>query len=75
MMQGVDVGSASWPARSAPTAFRNGLIIETSGAHDEVVKVLAPLTTPGRSSCAKGLAILEQAAQDCTADETKIAAE
>jgi diaminobutyrate-2-oxoglutarate transaminase len=25
-------------------AFERGLIIETSGAHDEIVKILAPLT-------------------------------
>ena len=40
--------------------FASGLIIETSGAHDEVVKVLAPLTIP-EEQFAEGLDILEAA--------------
>ncbi len=73
MMQGVDVGSGELAAAICAEAFRNGLVIETSGAHDEVVKVLAPLTTP-KAQLREGLNILEQAAQGCTAT-AKIAAE
>ncbi|MFC4351713.1 diaminobutyrate--2-oxoglutarate transaminase [Fodinicurvata halophila] len=65
MMQGVDVGSGELAEDICAEAFRNGLIIETSGSHDEVVKVLAPLTTPMEQFKA-GLDILEQAALSCT---------
>lgn len=45
MMRGIDVGSGDAAAVITAAAFDRGLIIETSGAHDEIVKVLAPLTT------------------------------
>ena len=60
MMQGIDVGSGEMAAAICATCFERGLIIETSGAHDEVVKVLAPLTIP-QEQFAAGLDILEQA--------------
>ncbi|MGY6547579.1 MAG: diaminobutyrate--2-oxoglutarate transaminase [Roseinatronobacter sp.] len=60
MMQGVDVGSGDLAADICSTAFEHGLIIETSGAHDEVVKVLAPLTIP-QEQFAAGLDILDAA--------------
>lgn len=44
LMQGVDVGSGELAGEICARAFAKGLIIETSGAHDEVVKILAPLT-------------------------------
>ncbi len=62
MMQGVDVGSGELAEAICAEAFRNGLVIETSGADDEVVKVLAPLTTPMEQFRA-GLATLEAAAE------------
>ena len=60
MMQGIDVGSGDMAAEVCATCFEHGLIIETSGAHDEVVKVLAPLTIP-QEQLAGGLDILEAA--------------
>ncbi len=72
MMQGVDVGSGELADAICAEAFRNGLVIETSGAHDEVVKCLAPLTTP-MDQFREGLAILEAAAATCT--KSHIAAE
>ena len=45
-MQGIDVGPAGTAAEICRRAARAGLIIESAGPHDEVVKVLAPLTTP-----------------------------
>ncbi|MGR3571958.1 diaminobutyrate--2-oxoglutarate transaminase [Brevirhabdus sp.] len=60
MMRGIDVGSGDLAGRICATCFEEGLIIETSGAHDEVVKVLAPLTTPD-ALMERGLAILEAA--------------
>tara|TARA_R110000868_G_scaffold193476_1_gene438442 strand:+ start:593 stop:1867 length:1275 start_codon:yes stop_codon:yes gene_type:complete len=44
MFRGVDVGSGELAEEICRECFENGLIIETSGAHGEVVKVLAPLT-------------------------------
>ena len=73
MMQGVDVGSGELAGDVCARAFDKGLIIETSGAHDEVVKVLAPLTIP-EETLRKGLNILLDAVRDATVN-TKIAAE
>lgn len=44
MFRGVDVGSGELADEICRECFANGLIIETSGAFGEVVKVLAPLT-------------------------------
>lgn len=60
MMRGLDVGSGARAARICKTAWHDGLIIETSGPDDEVVKVLAPLTTP-IPVLEEGLAILDAA--------------
>ena len=60
MMRGIDVGSGALAEAVCAECFEHGLIIETSGAHDEVVKVLAPLTIPDEQF-ARGLDILERA--------------
>ena len=73
LMQGVDVGSGDLASDICARCFEHGLIIETSGAQDEVVKVLAPLTTP-TATFQKGLEILLDATRAATAN-TKIAAE
>jgi diaminobutyrate-2-oxoglutarate transaminase len=73
MMQGVDVGSGDLAGAICADCFERGLIIETSGAHDEVVKVLAPLTIPMEQLKA-GLDILEAATRAQTQSH-KIAAE
>ena len=73
MMQGVDVGSGELAASICAQAYQNGLIIETSGPDDQVVKVLAPLTTP-EATFRKGLGILRDAVRDVTTS-TKMAAE
>ncbi|MEC3860435.1 diaminobutyrate--2-oxoglutarate transaminase [Mesobacterium sp. TK19101] len=74
LMQGVDVGSGELAGAICSRAFENGLVIETSGNEDQVVKVLAPLTTP-KATFAKGFDILLAAARDVLAAPTKIAAE
>jgi diaminobutyrate-2-oxoglutarate transaminase len=63
MMRGIDVGSGELAETICERCFAQGLIIETSGAHDEVVKVLAPLTI-GREIFERGLDILEAAVAD-----------
>src|SRR5690606_22807646 len=73
-MQGVDVGSGELAAAICAECFERGLIIETSGAHDEVVKVLAPLTIE-KETLAKGLDILEGAVAAHVAPSSRLAAE
>jgi diaminobutyrate-2-oxoglutarate transaminase len=63
MMQGISVGSGELAEEICRLSFERGLIVETSGAHDEVIKILAPLTTP-TSLLERGLGILERAAAD-----------
>lgn len=60
MMRGIDVGSGELASAITSAAFDRGIIIETSGAYDEVVKVLAPLTIDD-DVLANGLVILEEA--------------
>ncbi len=74
MMQGVDVGSGDLAADICARCFERGLVIETSGAHDEVVKVLAPLTIP-QAQLEAGLEIIATAVQDALTETTRIAAE
>lgn len=73
LMQGVDVGSGELAGEICARAFRKGLVIETSGSEDQVVKVLAPLTTPDEL-LRKGYDILLAAAREVTAT-TEFAAE
>ncbi len=63
MMKGVDVGSGELAGAICARAFELGLIVETSGAHDEVVKILAPLTTP-EPLFDEGFGMLGQAVRD-----------
>ncbi|MCB1405412.1 MAG: diaminobutyrate--2-oxoglutarate transaminase [Rhodobacteraceae bacterium] len=75
LMQGVDVGSGALAAAICARCFEKGLIIETSGNADQVVKVLAPLTTPS-ATFREGLAILNVATAEVLASQdTQIAAE
>ncbi|MCJ2187161.1 diaminobutyrate--2-oxoglutarate transaminase [Novosphingobium beihaiensis] len=60
MMRGINVGSGDVAEKITGTCFAEGLIIETSGAHDEIVKVLAPLVIDDDTFQA-GLDILEEA--------------
>lgn len=73
MMRGVDVRCGDLAGKICARAFEQGLIIETSGSEDQVVKVLAPLTTPDEM-LQRGLTILINAAQDVTGGQ-KFAAE
>jgi diaminobutyrate-2-oxoglutarate transaminase len=74
MMRGIDVGSGEIAARITAAAFDCGLIIETSGAHDEIVKVLAPLTIDD-AAFAQGLDILEDCVRQALAAAYGVAAE
>jgi diaminobutyrate-2-oxoglutarate transaminase len=46
MFRGINVGTGDLASAICKHCYEHGLIIETSGGHDEVVKVLAPLTIP-----------------------------
>ena len=63
MMQGLDVGSGELAARIARRCFEEGLVIETAGNRGQVLKVLAPLTTPD-DLLDEGLQMLERSAKD-----------
>ena len=60
MMQGLDVRHGDVAAKVSRQAGDGGLIVETSGPDDEVVKVFAPLTTPDEL-LVRGLDVLEEA--------------
>lgn len=60
MMLGIDMGCGKTAAAICKACFAEGLIIETSGSHDEVIKILAPLTIP-REQFSAGLDTLETA--------------
>ncbi len=72
MMQGITVGSGVLAGAICAAAFERGLIIETSGANDEVVKFLGPLTTAD-AVLDEGLDMLEAAVGE--ASKTHKAAE
>jgi diaminobutyrate-2-oxoglutarate transaminase len=60
MMVGIDAGSGENAAAICKACFAKGLIIETSGSFDEVVKVLCPLTI-SLDQLTAGLDIMESA--------------
>lgn len=74
LMRGVDVGSGELASEICARAYETGLVIETSGNEDQVVKVLAPLTTP-EQTLRKGFDILLTAVNDVMANKTRFAAE
>ena len=60
LMQGLNCARGDLAAAIAAECFRRGLIIETSGAHDEVLKILCPLTIE-HETLKEGLNILTEA--------------
>jgi diaminobutyrate-2-oxoglutarate transaminase len=66
MMRGIDVGSGEMATAVTNAAFARGIVIETSGAYDEVVKILAPLTIDD-TVFAAGLDILEESVRTAIA--------
>ncbi|ESX45206.1 diadenosine tetraphosphatase [Mesorhizobium sp. LSHC424B00] len=60
MMRGIDLKSGEVAGQVIRTAFQRGLIVETSGPKDEVVKCLPPLVI-GEDQLSQGLDILEGA--------------
>ncbi|WP_411712679.1 diaminobutyrate--2-oxoglutarate transaminase [Lentibacillus cibarius] len=58
LMQGIAIGKPELADAICAEAFQRGLIVETSGPEDEVVKFLPPLNID-KQGLEKGLAILE----------------
>lgn len=74
MMRGIDLKSGEIATAVTVGCFERGLIIETSGAHDEIVKVLAPLVIDDALLSA-GLDILEICIREALAVHYGVAAE
>lgn len=74
MMRGISTGSGELAGAVTAACFDAGLIIETSGAHDEVIKVLAPLVIDD-ATLGVGLDILETQVRDAMAADYAVAAE
>ena len=73
MMQGVEIESGELADAICSACFAAGLVIETSGARGEVVKVLCPLTIED-GELKRGLEILEGAIAKIEAKTENIAA-
>ena len=63
MIQGIEFADKSAAAKISREAFRQGLMIETSGPDDEVVKCLPPLTI-SEEGLTKGLEILQSSVRN-----------
>jgi len=63
MVWGLDVGCGEFASLVSKTAFRRGLIIETCGAHDQVLKLLPPLTI-SPEELAFGLRIMAESIEE-----------
>ncbi|UFJ41183.1 diaminobutyrate--2-oxoglutarate transaminase [Brevibacillus humidisoli] len=64
LMQGISVGVDGLADKICSEAFKRGLIMETSGAKSEVMKVMPPLTIDAEG-LQKGLSILEESIKAC----------
>ena len=71
MFQGIDVGRGELASAICRQAFANGVIVETSGPRDEVIKILAPLTTPDHLLVA-GLERVLEAARTVVTDQPEL---
>lgn len=60
MMQGISFEKAELGNKMAQICFENGLMVETSGIDDQVLKLLPPLTI-SKEELAKGLSVIAKA--------------
>jgi diaminobutyrate-2-oxoglutarate transaminase len=74
MMLGLDVHDGALAGAICVRAYDKGLVIETSGNRDQVIKILAPLTTPTQT-LQKGFELLRQAAFEVMTETQAMAAE
>ena len=66
LFRGLEFENPDHAAATCRNAFEAGLLVETSGPRDEVIKLLPPLTLTNEE-LARGLDILRQAAADAVA--------
>jgi diaminobutyrate-2-oxoglutarate transaminase len=71
MFQGINCVSGELAGKITRNAFQKGLMIETSGADDQVVKFLCPLITSDEN-LARGIDIVEQAVKEVCANADSI---
>ena len=71
MFQGINCVNGEIAGKITSAAFKKGLIIETSGADDHVVKFLCPLIISD-DNLKKGIDIVESTIQEVCAKEAKI---
>ncbi|WP_054112504.1 diaminobutyrate--2-oxoglutarate transaminase [Marinagarivorans algicola] len=71
MMRGINCVNGDIAGKITRKCFQNGLMIETSGADDQVVKFLCPLII-SEANLNKGLDIVEAAIHDICAKEDNI---
>ncbi len=68
MFQGINCVNGEFASKITSKAFQNGLIIETSGADDQVVKFLCPLIISDEN-LKKGIDIVEQSIKEACAKQ------
>ena len=68
MFRGINCVDGDLAGKITKKAFQNGLIIETSGADDQVIKFFCPLIISD-DNLKKGIDIVEQAIHDVCAKE------
>jgi diaminobutyrate-2-oxoglutarate transaminase len=73
LIQGIEFADASLAGAASKAAFKRGLVIETAGPNDQVLKLLPPLTIDA-SDLSQGLDIVEDAVRSVTASRLKKAA-
>ena len=71
MFQGINCVNGYLASQITRLAFKKGLIIETSGADDQVVKLLCPLTI-SQANLKKGLDIIEESVSEVYKSEDSI---
>jgi diaminobutyrate-2-oxoglutarate transaminase len=71
MFQGINCVSGELAGEITKKAFNKGLIIETSGADDHVVKFLCPLIISDEN-LARGIDIVEEAIRETCDSESDI---
>ncbi|MGE4338269.1 MAG: diaminobutyrate--2-oxoglutarate transaminase [Pigmentiphaga sp.] len=68
LMQGLVSPDTEFASKAAALAFKQGVVIETSGANDEVLKFL-PALTIGEAELRRGLEVIDRCVAELMADQ------
>lgn len=71
MFQGINCVNGEIASKITRAAFKRGLIIETSGTDDQIIKLLCPLII-SQEALAKGIDIIEESVQEVCASHGDI---